>query len=158
VSEELQIRALAGWREGACRTATGVLAQGFPATPAYSVTQVSAGTVTHVACRLSASPVSPVGVVNWFQRGSFPTAGIELFEFESISDLRTSANCTACLCCSPIEWTLHDATTLSKASALWGLGLRRGTTSPQHGMVWCPSYPLDRNRCDQVVAAGSGAS
>jgi hypothetical protein len=24
-------------------------------------------------------------------------------------------------------------------------------------MVWCPSYPLDRNRCDQVVAAGSGA-
>jgi hypothetical protein len=24
------------------------------------------------------------------------------------------------------------------------------------GMVWCP-YPLDRNRCDQVVAAGSGA-
>jgi hypothetical protein len=27
-----------------------------------------------------------------------------------------------------------------------------------HGMVWCPSYPLDRNRCDQVVAAGSGAS
>jgi hypothetical protein len=25
------------------------------------------------------------------------------------------------------------------------------------GMVWCPSYPLDRNRCDQVVAAGSGA-
>jgi hypothetical protein len=27
-----------------------------------------------------------------------------------------------------------------------------------YGMVWCPSYPLDRNRCDQVVAAGSGAS
>jgi hypothetical protein len=27
-----------------------------------------------------------------------------------------------------------------------------------HGMVWCPSYPWDRNRCDQVVAAGSGAS
>jgi hypothetical protein len=26
-----------------------------------------------------------------------------------------------------------------------------------YGMVWCPSYPLDRNRCDQVVAAGSGA-
>jgi hypothetical protein len=22
-----------------------------------------------------------------------------------------------------------------------------------YGMVWCPSYPLDRNRCDQVVAA-----
>jgi hypothetical protein len=27
-----------------------------------------------------------------------------------------------------------------------------------YGMVWCPSYSLDRNRCDQVVAAGSGAS
>jgi hypothetical protein len=27
-----------------------------------------------------------------------------------------------------------------------------------YGMVWCPSYPLDRNRCDQVVAAGLGAS
>jgi hypothetical protein len=28
-----------------------------------------------------------------------------------------------------------------------------------YGMeVWCPSYPLERNRCDQVVAAGSGAS
>jgi hypothetical protein len=27
------------------------------------------------------------------------------------------------------------------------------------GMVWCPSYPLvlDRNRCDQVVAAGIGS-
>jgi hypothetical protein len=24
-------------------------------------------------------------------------------------------------------------------------------------LVWCPSYPLDRNRCDQVAAAGSGA-
>jgi hypothetical protein len=29
--------------------------------------------------------------------------------------------------------------------------------SAMSGMVWCPSYPLDRNRCDQVVAAGSGA-
>jgi hypothetical protein len=26
-----------------------------------------------------------------------------------------------------------------------------------YSMVWCPSYPLDNNRCDQVVAAGSGA-
>jgi hypothetical protein len=26
-----------------------------------------------------------------------------------------------------------------------------------YGMVWCPSCPLDRNRCDQVVVAGSGA-
>jgi hypothetical protein len=26
-----------------------------------------------------------------------------------------------------------------------------------YGMVRCPSYTLDRNRCDQVVAAGSGA-
>jgi hypothetical protein len=30
-------------------------------------------------------------------------------------------------------------------------------TGGRYGMVWCPSYPLDRNRCDQVVAAGSGA-
>jgi hypothetical protein len=27
-----------------------------------------------------------------------------------------------------------------------------------YGMVWCPSYPLGRNRCDQVVASGPGAS
>jgi hypothetical protein len=38
--------------------------------------------------------------------------------------------------------------------------LRRFTTDNRsccllvwYGMVWCPSYPLDRNRCDQVVAA-----
>jgi hypothetical protein len=35
---------------------------------------------------------------------------------------------------------------------------RYNTSLKQYGMVWCPSYPLDRNRCDQVVAAGSGAS
>jgi hypothetical protein len=31
------------------------------------------------------------------------------------------------------------------------------SSRPWYGMVWCPSCPLDFNRCDQVVAAGSGA-
>jgi hypothetical protein len=38
---------------------------------------------------------------------------------------------------------------------LWPMGYGRYVW---YGVVWCPSYPLDRNRCDQVVAAGSGAS
>jgi hypothetical protein len=39
------------------------------------------------------------------------------------------------------------------------LDLNLDTTSEYvwYGMVWCPSYPLGRNRCDQVVASEPSA-
>jgi hypothetical protein len=48
----------------------------------------------------------------------------------------------------------HVASGRRRTATMW-----QGFNAAQvwYGMVWCPSYPLDRNRCDQVVAAGSGA-
>jgi hypothetical protein len=37
------------------------------------------------------------------------------------------------------------------------LGVSLSWRAAAQGMVWCPSYLLGRNRCDQVVASGSGA-
>jgi hypothetical protein len=38
-----------------------------------------------------------------------------------------------------------------------GQSSARPSLGGAQGMVWCPSYPLGRNRCDQVVAAGPDA-
>jgi TPR repeat protein len=52
---------------------------------------------------------------------------------------------------------------MAQAAQLWRKTAEQGRARAQYhlgfwiGLVLCPSYPLDRNRCDQVVAAGSGA-
>jgi hypothetical protein len=61
-----------------------------------------------------------------------------------------------------VEVHLHAAVLIGDASVaqvVAGVVVLRaaGLCMVWYGTEWCPSYPLDRNRCDQVVAAGSGA-